>query len=705
MVDKLDISEVSKDFLRDWQKLQFSAGKLAPQADWSVVVRLGDTSLLITAVMDKYPEPDKDFLPLTIDFRETYYAAGKIGWNPYQKREWKPSEQAILVARLTDRPLRPLFPEWMVNDVVITITALSIDKQNPPGVPAIIGASLALMLAWIPFAWPVGAVRIGYKDWNFLINPSYEDIENGQLNMVVAWTKDSITMVETWASDLPPELIIQAFELAKKEIAKVCAWQEEFLSWFDIKQQEVVINKPSEALIAEITQVVENDLPNLFGKSKKEFWDLYEKLEEKLFEIFKDKLEDPENEIFSSTKLKMWFFKVVKNYIRQRIFQDKIRVDGRKPDEIRPLYAEVGLIPRVHWSWLFQRGETQVLSVATLWAPGDVQLLDTMEHDEEEKRFMHHYNMPPFSTGEARPTKAPSRREIGHWKLAEKALEPMIPSEEEFPYTIRVVSEVLSSNGSTSMASVCASTLALMDAGVPIKKPVSWIAMGLLTQEQNGNLDYIILSDIQGLEDFIGDMDFKVAGAEGITALQMDIKVSWLTLEIIQKAIEQAMKGKKEILDFMLEVISQPRAELSVYAPKLVKFKLSPSQIRDVIGPGGATINEIIKQTKVSIDFKDDGTTIVTAKNAQSADEAVRLIKQAAWQPSEWDVIEGKITRVEPYGVFVDLWKGKIWLVHVKNLWPWFIADPKVMFKEWDKIKVKVIKIEDDGKIQLRREM
>ncbi len=701
----IKINEISEEILWEWKKLIFSSGKLAPQADWSVVVRLGDTSLLVTAVMEKNPDPNKDFLPLTIDFRETYYSAWKIWGSPYQKREWKPSEQAILTARLTDRPIRPMFPEGMVNDIVVTVTPLSIDKQNPPGVPSIIGASLAIMLAWIPFEWPVSAVRIWYLNWEFIINPTYEEIEKWDLNIVIAWTKDNITMVEAGANDVSPEIIIKAFEIAQKEIAKVCEFQEKFLQNFEIQKQQIIVNKPSEALIAEILQIVGNELPNLFFKSKKEFWNLYQQLEDRLLDVFKEKLEDENNDIFTESKLKMWFFKVVKNYIRGRIFNEKVRVDGRKLDEIRPLYSEVWSIPRVHWSWLFQRWETQVLSITTLWAPGDVQLLDTMEHDEEEKRFMHHYNMPPFANWEARPTRAPNRREIWHWKLAEKALERMIPSEEEFPYTIRIVSEVLSSNGSTSMASVCTSTLSLMDAWVPIRKPVSGIAMGLISKIENGDLKYEILTDIQWLEDFIWDMDFKVAWGDGITALQMDMKVEWLTIDIIQNAIEKAMIWKKKILDHMLQTISKPRSELSIYAPKIVKMKLTPSQIRDVIGPGGATINDIIKQTKVTIDFKEDWTTIITAKDNKSAQEAINLIKEASWQPKEGDIIEWTITRVEPYWVFVNLWKWKIWLVHVKNLWPGFIADPKVMFKEWDKIKVKVIKIEDDWKIQLRKEL
>lgn len=707
MIKKLNIEEKTFSTLWDWKKLEFKSGKLAPQADGSVVVRLGDTQLLVTAVMNKKPDPNKDFMPLTIDFRESYYAGWKIWWNPYQKREWKPHEHAILRARLTDRPIRPMFPEGMVNDVVVTITPLSVDRENSPGVPAIIGASLAIMLGGIPIQWPIGAVRIWYKDGQYIINPTYEDIENGVLDLVIAWTEDTITMVECWAKEVSTDILMGAFEIAQEEIKKVCKWQKEFLSQFDIKQQEIVINKPSEDLIAFVKQIVDPKLEFLMNTDKKTFWNLYEKFEEEVFEAAKERLEDPEDEVFTESKLKMALFKVVKEFVRQKILKENKRVDWRKLDEIRPLYTEVWLVPRVHWSWLFQRWETQVLSITTLGAPGDVMLLDTMEYDEEEKRFMHHYNMPPFSTGEARPTRAPNRREIGHWRLAERALEAVIPSEEEFPYTIRVVSEVLSSNGSTSMASVCASTLSLMDAWVPIKAPVSGIAMGLVSEyDEKGNFNYKILTDIQGVEDFCGDMDFKVAWTKKwITALQMDMKIKWLKLEVIKEAIEQANKARLQILDFMLQTISEPRGQVSVYAPQMIKIKLTPTQIRDVIWPGWATIQEIIKQTWVKIDFKDDWTTIITARDQKSWEEALKLIRQVSWQPQEWDVIEGEIVRVEPYWVFVKLGKNKLWLCHVSNLWPWFIADPRMQFKIGDKIRVKVIKIDDEGRIQLKREI
>ncbi len=705
MIKKQEINEKIFSTLWEGKKLEFKSWKLAPQADWSVVVRLWDTTLLVTAVMNKDPDPNKDFMPLTIDFRESYYAWWKIWWNPYQKREWKPHEHAILRARLTDRPIRPMFPEGMVNDVVVTITPLSVDRENSPWVPSIIGASLAIMLGWIPIEGPIWAVRIWYKDWQFIINPTYEEIENWILDLVVAWTEDTITMVECWAKEVPTDILMKAFEIAKQEIKKICQWQKEFLSQFNIQQQEVVINKPSEDLIAFVKQIINPKLEQLMNTDKKTFWNLYQQFENEVFEAAKEKIEDENNDVFTESKVKMAVFKVIKEFVRNKILFEEKRIDWRKLDEIRPLYCEVWLIPRVHWSGLFQRWETQVLSVTTLWAPGDVLLLDTMEHDEEEKRFMHHYNMPPFSTWEARPTRAPNRREIWHWRLAERALEAVIPSEEEFPYTIRIVSEVLSSNWSTSMASVCASTLSLMDAWVPIKAPVSGIAMWLVSKyDEKWNFIYKVLTDIQGVEDFCWDMDFKVAGTKNwITALQMDMKIKGLKLEVIKDAIEKANKARNEILDFMLQTISQPRWQVSIYAPQMIKIKLTPSQIRDVIWPGGATIQEIIKQTGVKIDFKDDWTTIITARNQKNAEEALKLIKEVSWQPQEGEIVEWIITRVEPYGVFVKLWKNKLWLCHISKLGPWFVGDPRMMFKEWQKIRVKIIKVEEDGKIQLQR--
>ncbi len=699
--------EKSYDTLWDGRQLVFKSGKLAPQADGSATTSLGETCLLATVVVEKHPDENKDFLPLTVDFRESYYASGKIGGGAYQKREGKPSDQAILISRLIDRSFRPLFPKWMINDTVITITPLSIDKENPPAIPAIIWASLAAMLAGLPLPSPVWAVRIGYIDGEFIINPSYEQLEKSSLDLIVAWTKDTISMIEAWAKEVSEEILLQALQLAQQEIQKVVSWQEEFLKNFSPQKLEVAINYPSPDLLASIKTVMDEGwLEQLIGKDKKTFWQMVDEMEQKVTEAFKEQIEDEQNQVFTLSKVKMGVFLTLKEFLRKKILEEEVRPDLRKLDEIRPLYAEVGLVPRTHGSGLFQRWETQVLSLTTLGAPGDVQLIDTMELDDEEKRFMHHYNFAPFSTWEARPTRAPSRREIGHWRLAEKALEPVIPPEEEFPYTIRVVSEVLSSNGSTSMASVCASSLSLMDAGVPIKKWVSGIAMWLVAKDGDPSLWYKILSDIQGTEDFIGDMDFKVAGTkDGITALQMDIKLKGVPLEVLKQAISQANIGRNQILEFMNQVISKPREEVSRFAPKIVDIKLLPTQVRDLIGPWGATITDIIKQTGVKIDIEDDGTVHITAKNDQDLQKALKLIKEATWQPKEGDIIEGEITRIEPYGLFVNLGKGKVGLCHIKNLGGGFIQDINSHFKIGDKIKVQIIGIGDDWKIQLKRLM
>ena len=704
-IKTLNPEEKSYDILWDGKQLIFKSGKLAPQADGSATASLGETCVLATVVVEKHPDENKDFLPLTVDFRESYYASGKIGGGAYQKREGKPSDQAILISRLIDRAFRPLFPKWMINDTVITITPLSIDRENPPAIPSIIWASLSLMLAWLPLPSPVWAVRIGYINGEYIINPSYEQLQKSALDLVVAWTKDTISMIEAWAKEVSEEILLKALQLAQQEIKKLVNWQEEFLKNFSPQNLEITVNYPSPDLLTAIKTIMDEAwLEQLIGKDKKNFWKMVDDMEQKVIEAFKDKIEDEQNQIFTLSKVKIGVFLTLKEFLRKKILEKEIRPDSRKLDEIRPLYMEIWLVPRTHGSGLFQRWETQVLSLTTLWAPGDVQLIDTMESDDEEKRFMHHYNFAPFSTGEARPTRAPSRREIWHWRLAEKALEPVIPSEEEFPYTIRVVSEVLSSNGSTSMASVCASSLSLMDAWVPIKKWVSGIAMGLIAKDGDPDLWYKILSDIQGTEDFIGDMDFKVAGTkDGITALQMDIKLKGVPLEVLKQAIRQANKWRNQILELMNQIISKPREEVSRFAPKIVDIKLLPTQVRDLIGPWGATITDIIKQTGVKIDIEDDGTVHITAKNEQELQKALKLIQEATWQPKEGDIIEWEITRIEPYGLFVNLGKGKVGLCHIKNLWWGFIQDINSHFKIGDKIKVQIIGIWDDWKIQLKR--
>lgn len=703
MIEKLEINEIKKTFLWEWKNFEIKTWKLATQSDWSIVVTLWETSLLVTAVMNENPDEDKDFLPLTIDCRESFYAWWKIWWALYIRREWRPSEQTILNARLTDRPLRPMFPEWMINDIVITITPLSVDKENWLGIPSIIWASLALNLAWIPFEWPVWAVRIWYKDWQYIINPTYEQIETWLLELTLAWSIDTITMVECWANEVPTEILMEAFKLWQKEIERICNFQKEFLNEFNITKKEIKINKPSEEVINEIKKSIpEKYLHELIPSSKKEFNNKSNEIETLVLENFSEEINDWNNKDFTKTKVKMAIFKIIKEYVRENILKNDKRVDWRKLDQVRPLYCEVWLNNRIHWIWLFQRWETQVFSATTLWSPWDVLVVDDMESDWIEKRFMHHYNMPWFSTNEAKAWRWASRREIWHWKLAEKALTPVIPNEDIFPYTIRVVSEVFSCNWSTSMASVCATTLSLMDAWVPISSPISWIAMWLVTDWEN----YKVLTDIQWVEDFTWDMDFKIAWSKKwITALQMDMKIKWLKFEVIEEAINKWNKAREDILNFMLETIEKPNENLSIYAPKITTMKLEPSQVREVIWSWWSNINEITRITWVKIDFKDDWTTTITAKNSEAELKAIEMIRASIWKPEIWQITEWTITRVEQYWIFVDIWKKKVWLCHVKNLWKWFISDPKVMYKEGQKIRVKIIWLnENDWKIELRKE-
>lgn len=704
MINKLQINEISKSILWEWKQFEIKTWKLASQADGSVVVKIWDTSVLATAVINKNPDENKDFMPLTIDCRESFYAGGKIWWALYIRREWRPSEQTILTARLTDRPIRPMFPEWMINDVVIAITPLSVDKENWIWIPSIIWASLAINLAWIPFESEVWAVKIWYKDWNYIINPTYQEVKEWILELTLAWTKDAITMVECSANEVCDEILLEAFRIWQEEIRKNCELQNEFLKNFEIEKKEIITNKPSKELIEKIENCLKiEELNKLIPSSKKEFNNQSEIIKNIIFENFKNELEDENNKEITKIKLWSWVFKVIKNFIRKKILEEEKRVDWRKLDQIRPLYCETWLWNnRIHWIWLFQRWETQVFSATTLWAPWDILLVDDMESDAIEQRFMHHYNMPWFSTNEAKSSRWASRREIWHWKLAEKALEAMIPSEEDFPYTLRVVSEVFSCNWSTSMASVCATTLSLMDAWVPIKNPVSWIAMWLITDWEK----FKILTDIQWVEDFTWDMDFKVAWTKNwITALQMDMKIKWLSLEIIKQAIQKANTARLDILDFMLQTIDKPNEELSIYAPKITKIKLKASQIREVIWSGWANINEITKETWVKIDFKEDWTTIITAKDTKSWEEAIKMIQESIWSPEIWQIIEWKITRIEQYWLFVDIGKNKSWLCHVKNIWKSFVSDLKTMYKEWQKIRVKIIWIDDNnGKIDLRKE-
>ncbi len=700
MITKKQFTEVTHEAMRQGKKITFSTGKLAPHSDGAVVITYGDTQLLVTAVMKKNADPDKDFLPLAIEFRDSYYATGKIGGGRFNKREGRPSDETILYCRLIDRPLRPMFPKGMVNDVVITVTPLCLDLQNSPGELGIIGASTAIMLAGIPFAGPVGAARIGYADGQYIFNMTEAQATTSLLDLHAAWTANLINMVEAGGNECPIEIVSTAFDHLQTMIAEICAIQQEFINKCTISPKEITLNYPTQQQLDEMhTVVTDEEISTLFKKEKTDFDFTYAALERKLYDHFKPLTETKDSGRRGST-VNMGFFALVKKYIRKNIIEKGQRIDGRTVEQIRTIYCEHGTIPRAHGCGLFWRGDSQILSMLTLGSPGDAQMQDDMENTDVEKRFLHHYKMPPFSNNEAMMIRGANRREIGHGRLAEKALEPMIPSEESFPYTIRIVSEVLGSGGSTSMASVCGSTIALLDAGVQIKRPVSGIAMGLIC----GDDDQTILTDISGTEDFIGDMDFKLAGTtEGMTAIQMDIKIQGLTVAKIKEILVRAQTGRAEILDFMLQTIDKPSETLSPYAPLLLQFAVKPEQVREVIGPGGSVIQEIIRITGVKIDLNDDGTGVITAKEQEAGNRAMQMIKDVVRSPKPGDKVTGKITRVEKYGVFVELSKKKTGLVHVKQLGAGYIEDPATLFKVGDMMSVEVTGIDADGKIQLKK--
>jgi len=677
------------------------SGLLANLADGAVTLRLGDNVLLATVCMRKDPNLETDFLPLTIEYQERFYATGKIKGGRFMKREGKPSDTAILHARLTDRPLRPLFPKGMINDVQVVITTLSADEKTDLGALSIIAASAAIMKAGIPFDGPASAVRIGMIDGKLILNPTNEQAEKGDLDLIVAGTKDAILMVEAGAKFVSEATLIQALDMAHQAIREICILQEKFISQFSITKKEVIINIPDDSVVAAIQEYVEQEhlIDTLYVVSKHELSAQEEALKLKIFEQFKDKIDHEEFPEWSSLKVNMAIFQVLKKGIRKNILEKEKRLDGRKLNEIRPITCMTSLLPRTHGSAMFQRGDTQALCIVTLGSPGDAQVVDEMEGEEYVRRYMHHYNMPPYATGEAKAMRGTGRREIGHGYLAERAILPVLPDEKDFPYTIRVVSEIVASNGSTSMASTCGSCLSLMDAGVPLKAPVSGIAMGLITDEK-GN--FKVLSDIQGMEDFTGDMDFKVAGTkDGVTALQMDIKVKGITLEIMKQALMQAHEGRAFILEKMLEALPAPRKELSPFAPKIISMQINPEQIREVIGTGGKVINKIIAETGAKIDITDDGHIAITATSQESGEKAKQWIEDITYVPQVGDVLEGEVVRLATFGVFVAIRGGKDGLIHISNMFPYRVDRLEDKVKIGDKLKVKVIGIDEQGRISL----
>ncbi|EHV5252918.1 polyribonucleotide nucleotidyltransferase [Staphylococcus pseudintermedius] len=689
------MSQEKKVFKTEWanQPLTIETGQLAKQANGAVLVRYGDTVVLSTATASKEPR-DGDFFPLTVNYEEKMYAAGKIPGG-FKKREGRPGDEATLTARLIDRPIRPLFPDGYRHDVQIINTVLSADPNCSPEMAAMIGSSMALSVSDIPFQGPIAGVNVGYVDGEYVINPNLEQREKSRLDLEVAGHKDAVNMVEAGASEITEAEMLEAILFGHEEIKRLCAFQEEIIAHLQPEKREFIPEEKNQTLIDSVTQMTKDE--NLNGAiqtfDKQERDANLDAIKERILANFENE-EDPENEALLK-EVGTIINTLIKEEVRRLIADEKIRPDGRKPDEIRPLSSEVGLLPRAHGSGLFTRGQTQALSVLTLGSISEYQIIDGLG-EEEHKRFMHHYNFPNFSVGETGPVRAPGRREIGHGALGERALRYIIPDEKTFPYTVRIVSEVLESNGSSSQASICGSTLALMDAGVPIKAPVAGIAMGLVTREES----YTILTDIQGMEDALGDMDFKVAGTtEGITAIQMDIKIDGLTKEVIEEALEQARKGRLAILEHMMQTIDQPRKELSAFAPKVEIMQIKPEKIRDVIGPGGKQINEIIDATGVKLDIEQDGTVFIGSTEQDMINQARAWIESIVREAEVGQVYDAKVKRIEKFGAFVELFPGKDALVHISQISNERINKVEDVLNMGDTLKVKVTEIDKQGRV------
>ena len=682
------------------RKISFETGKLAGLSNGSVLVRYGDTVVLVNVVASKEPKEGIDFFPLSVDFEEKLYSVGKIPGS-YTKREGKPGDKAILTSRAIDRPLRPLFPKDFRNDVCVVATVMSVEQDNSPEVAAMIGASAALSISDIPFGGPTAAVNVGLVDGKIIINPTQAEREKSDLTLTVAGTIDKIAMIEAGANEVPDDVMLEAIKTAHVEIKKMCAFIQKMKDEIGKPKFEYKSFAVNEELYAELENEYKDRMKtDVQDKDKTVIDDRMAKLAEDANNFLIEKhgeeyVEEHGQEIGEA------LHKLEKKTVRSLIFDEHKRVDGRALDEIRPLSCEVGLLPRVHGSGLFTRGQTQVMSIATLGMISEEQMLDGID-EEQEKRYMHQYNFPPYSVGEARTSRGPGRREIGHGALAEKALVPVLPSKEEFPYAIRVVSEVLSSNGSTSQASICGSTLALMDAGVPIKRPVAGISTGLVT-DPNDDKNYVMLTDIQGIEDFFGDMDFKVGGTEkGITAIQVDIKVDGLSYDIIAEAFERTKKARKHILDdIMKPVIAEPRADVSKYAPKIIHTKISVDKIKDVIGPGGKMINKIIDETGVKIDIEEDGTVFIYTSEGTNGEKALEMVEDIAREIEVGKIYKGKVTKIMTFGAFVAIGGGKEGLVHKSKITKERVEKVEDFLKVGQEVMVKVTEIDDQDRINL----
>ena len=698
------MQEFEKTISFGGRDIHLRGGLLAPQAGGAVLVQSGETTVLVTATRSTGRQ-GIDFLPLLVDYEERLYAAGRIPGG-FLRREGRPPERATLICRLIDRPMRPLFPQWLRDDIQIVATTLSMDEQVPPDVLAATGASIAVLLAKIPFYGPMAVVRVGLVGDDFIINPTYKEVETGDLDLVVAGSPDGVIMVEAGANQLPEADIIEAIDFGYEVVQDLIKAQLELIKELGIEvvtEIEPEADPTLETFVVEQTTAAVKDVLKQFELSKPDRDIKLDAIKDELAATIETLADDHPAKLAVAANgkaLGTTYKAVTKKMMRQQIISDNVRVDGRKLDEVRPISCRVGLLPkRVHGTGLFQRGLTQVLSVATLGTPGDAQMMDDL-HPDNDKRYLHHYNFPPYSVGETRPMRSPGRREIGHGALAERALVPVLPSKEEFPYVIRVVSEILSSNGSTSMGSVCGSTLSLMDAGVPITKPVSGAAMGLITEGDQVR----ILTDIQGIEDFLGDMDFKVAGTDtGITALQMDMKITGLPLQVIADAINQAKPARLHILDKMLAAIDKPRTELSPYAPRLISFKIDPEMIGMVIGPGGKKIKAITEQTGAKVDINDDGTVTVSAIAGEKALQAKALIESIVFKPAAGDVFAGKVTRVIPIGAFVEFMPGQEGMVHISQLADYRVAKVEDEVNVGDEVIIKVREIDGRGRINLTR--